>query len=72
MLDRLGALAIYLRSEKRSFKIPIHNRKSTTVSDQMAVNQAMANSFAMAQDTVNDNTSKSLSCDLTAQATALN
>jgi len=32
----------------------------------LAVNQAMANSFAMAQNTINDNSSKSLSCDLTA------
>src|SRR5262245_10144801 len=39
--DRLGALAIYLRSEKRSFKIPIHNRKRTTVNDQMTPGQQL-------------------------------
>src|SRR5215831_16020674 len=39
--DRLGALAIYLRSEKRSFKIPIHNKKRTTVSDQMTPGQQL-------------------------------
>ena len=60
-----AAVCIQIRTEV-SYLVQLYDFQNNLQLGTLAVNQAMANSFAMAQNTINDNSSKSLSCDLTA------
>src|SRR5215468_1331265 len=60
-----AAVCIQIRTEVSNL-VQLYDFQNNLQLGILAVNQALANSFAMAQNTINDNSSKSLSCDLTA------
>jgi hypothetical protein len=55
VLDRLGALAIYLRSEKRWFKIPIHSDRVDDERGCDACARAMVSICSIPNDRSGDN-----------------
>jgi hypothetical protein len=55
VLDRLGALAIYLRSEKRWFKIPIHSDRVDDERGCDACARAMVSICSIPNDLSGDN-----------------
>jgi hypothetical protein len=57
-------VCIQIRTEV-SYLVQLYDFQNNLQLGTLAVSQAMANSFAMAQNTINDDSSKSLSCDLT-------